>query len=129
MKTQAQFETFQNQILGKTIAKKKITLAEIQIVTEGVAKYAGLTFKLDKPAFTSLMRILGISKALRAKLIKDFGKNFVEKLIEIMSARTEGHKAEIQMLVDVQKKTILNFVQGTNSMISNKGFLKYLSSV
>ena len=127
--TQDQFLSFKEQILGKTIAKKRVTLAEIQIISESVAKYAGLTFKLDQPAFNSLMRILGISKQLRNKMIKDFGNNFVEKLIEIMSARTQGHKAELSMLVDVRKKTILNFAQGDRTMVSNTSYLSEVENI
>ena len=127
--TSDQFLSFKDQILGKTIAKKRITLAEIQIITDSVARYAGLTFKLDNAAFSSLMRILGISKQLRNKMIKDFGNNFVEKLIEIMSARTQGHKSELTMLVDVRKKLILNFNQGERSMVSNTSYLSEVENI
>lgn len=127
--TQDQFLSFKDQILGKTIAKKRVSLSEIQIITDSVARYADLTFKLDKAAFSSLMRILGISKQLRNKLIKDFGTNFVEKLIEIMSARTQGHKAELIMLVDVKKKTILQFSQGERTMISNSSYLSEVEHI
>ncbi len=124
-----QFENFKNEILGRQIARKKISLSEIQIITDSVAKYSGITFKLDDAAFRALLRILGISKGLRAKLIQDFGANFVEKLIEIMSAKTGGSKAEVIMLVDIKEKKILNFLYSEVGMITNQSYFSEIEHV
>jgi hypothetical protein len=124
-----QFNQFKEQVLGRQIARKKISLSEIQIISDSVAKYAGLTFKLDDAAFRSLLRVLGISKGLRAKLIHDFGANFVEKLIEIMSAKTGGNKSEVIMLVDIREKKILNFLYSEVGMISNQSYFSEIEHV
>tara|TARA_R110000803_G_scaffold19482_2_gene50939 strand:+ start:247 stop:1341 length:1095 start_codon:yes stop_codon:yes gene_type:complete len=127
--TNDQFDKFKDTVLNRHIARKNISLGEIQIISDSVAKYAGLTFKLDDAAFKSLLRILGISKGLRSKLIKDFGANFFEKLIEIMSAKTQGNKSSIVMMVDVRKKTILNFLTSDIAMVSNQSYFKEIEHV
>lgn len=127
--TSQEFDTFKENVLSQKITRKKVSLGEIQIITEGVAKYAGLTFRLDPAAFTSLLAVLGISKSLRGKLIKDFGINFAEKLIEIMSSKSSGVKAELVMLVDVKSKTILNFLRSDTAMISNTTYFNEVTNI
>jgi len=120
---------FKDTVLSRHIARKNISLGEIQIISDSVARYADITFKLDDAAFKSLLRILGISKGLRSKLIKDFGANFFEKLIEIMSAKTQGNKSSIVMMVDVRKKTILNFLTSDIAMVSNQSYFSEIEHV
>lgn len=127
--TQDQFMNFKDEVLNRHIARKKISLTEIQIISDSVARWNGITFKLEDAAFKALMRVLGISKGLRQKLIKDFGANFVEKLIEIMSAKTNGSKSEVVMMVDVRKKTILNFLHSEIGMISNQSYFNEVEHV
>jgi len=57
-----QFDKFKDNVLSRHIARKNISLGEIQIISDSVARYADITFKLDDAAFKSLLRILGISK-------------------------------------------------------------------
>ena len=127
--TNDQFDKFRDSVLDRKIARHPISLAGIEIVSESVAKYGGIHFKLDKPAFSSLIRVLGISKGLRNTLLKTHGINFVDKFIASIAKKLEGSKAEVIMMIDTKNKTILNFLQSEDHMLSNTSYFKEVESV
>ena len=129
LRNDQQFAEFKQRVLSKNIKRKRVSLSEINIISDSVAKYAGLTFKLSESAFKSLMRHLNISKGFRDNLIKEFGTNFVDKLISIMSSSIKNRNLDVVMLVDLNTKTILNFLPNDEFMISNDQFFTEIEKI
>ena len=127
--TSSQFTDFTQGVLTNQVAKKKASLAEIQVISESAAKYAGITFQLSKTAFQQLLRSAGITKSLRSKMIKDFGKHFFDKMLEILSANTKGNNSELVMVVDIRKKLIVSFMKSEHDMISNTTFIPEMERI
>jgi len=127
--TSDNFAKFKEEVLSRKIARQRISLAGLEIISEDVAKYGGVHFHMTKPAFNSLLKILQISKGLRNSLIKTLGVNFVDKFIATITSRLDSNKAESVMVIDIKKKTILNFLSSADQMLSNESYFKEVEKV
>ena len=127
--TGEQFAKFKEDVLTRKIARQRISLSGLEIISEDVLKYGGIHFKMTKKAFASLLKTLQISKGLRNSLIKTMGVNFVDKFISTVTSRLEGNKNEAVIVVDVAKKTILNFLKTGDEMLSNHSYFKEVEKV
>ena len=116
------FAKFKEDVLTRKIARKQISLSGLEFISEDVVKHGGVHFKMTKKAFTSLLKTLQISKGFRNSLIKSLGVNFVDKIIATITSRLEGNKNSAVIIVDVAKKTILNFLPDANAILSNQTY-------
>jgi hypothetical protein len=128
-KTQADFNQFKEQVLSQKIGRKKVTLGELRLITDSVVEYAGLNFVLSSSAFTSLTRLSGISKQMRANLIKEYGNDFASKMVSTLTKVMSNSKKDIVMLINLNKRTIINFVQSDNVMLPNETYLNTIEKV
>ena len=123
------FNVFKEQVLSKKIGRKKITLGELRLVTDSVAEYAGLNFVLSSQAFSALSRMSGISKKMRQNLVQQYGPNFAQKMVSTLTKIMSNSKKDITMLIDINKRTIINFVQSDNVMLPNETYINTIERV
>jgi hypothetical protein len=123
------FAELKDAVLSKRIGRKQISLSEIQILSDAAVEINGLVLALNKDAFKSLLRIVGITNQLRKNIIKEYGDAFADRLVSILGKSLGTSKGNVVLLIDIKKKTILNIVQNANSMISNEVYLDNVEKV
>lgn len=130
METKAiDFMKFKNEVLSQKIGRKKVTLGELRLVTETLIEYAGLNFTLSKDAFSSLSRISGISKKMRQNLIQEYGSDFATKMVTTLTKVMSNSKKDIIMLIDLNKRNIINFVHSEYAMMPNETYLNTIGQI
>lgn len=117
------FEDFKTEVLSKRIGRKRINLNEIKVISENAIEYAGLTFALSNQAFKSLLRQSGITGKKRRDIIQTYGAEVADKLVSMLTRVLSNSKVSITMLIDMNTKTVLNFSNSNESMISNEVYL------
>jgi hypothetical protein len=127
--TKTSFETFKTEVLSKRIGRKKVNLNEIKVISDCAIEYAGLTFALSDDGFKSLLRQTGISAKKREAIIRQYGADFADKLVSMLTRVLADSKSSIVMIIDMNKRKVLNFAKAEESMISNEVYLDEVEKV
>ena len=56
---------FKETVLSKKIVKKQVSLSEIKLLSDEIVELNGVILSLDKTAFKSLLKMVGISNQMR----------------------------------------------------------------
>ena len=129
MSNQAKFNQFREEVLSKRIGRKQVSLGEIRLVSDSAIHYNGVPLALAPAAFSSLLKIVGISKALRKNLIKQYGDSFADNLVSTLGKAMNTSKGNVTLLIDMRKKRVVNIVKSSEQMISNESYLKNVERI
>ena len=83
----------------------------------------GIPLALSKEGFSSLLRLINISKQIRTNLIKTMGVSYTDSLVSNMSKAMGENKGNVVLLVDRRKKLVINIVKSAEAMIPNERYL------
>jgi hypothetical protein len=123
------YEEFKTEILSKKIGRKSVSLSEIRLIAESAIEVNGVSLALSPSGFTSLLRIVGISKQMRLNLIKQYGDSFADALVSSLSKAMGTTKGNVILLIDMRKKRVLNIVKSSESMLDNEAYLRQVENV
>jgi len=129
MDTVQTFDTFKQDVLSKKIGRKQVSLSEIRLISDSALEINGLTLALSTEGFTSLLKIVGISKQLRRNLIKQYGDSFADNLVSTLGKALNASKSNVTLLIDMRKRKVINIVTNSKVMISNESYLSNVERV
>jgi hypothetical protein len=127
--TQEKFTAFKAEVLSKRIGRKLVKLNELRLIGDSVIEYAGLPFALSSDAFKALLKISGITAKTRDKIIEKYGDDFADQIVSMLTKIMGESKQDMVMLIDMNKKQVINFTENAKSMISNEAFLGQIEKV
>ena len=123
------FNNFKEEVLSKRIGRKQVSLSEIRLLTDSAIEINGLTLALAPAGFTSLLKIVGISKQLRKNLIKQYGDSFADNLVSTLGRAMGSSKGNVTLLIDMRKKRVVNIVSSSETMIANESYLNQVEKI
>lgn len=120
--------------IAKQPLRRTVNLAEIDIVDDEKIQYKGSTIKINKQAFSDLMRILKIPTAF----IQRFGdlmedkpaekQRFINTIKNILGDRGSSGRT-VTLVLDQSTRTIIAVHKTARNLISNASFIDVVSSV
>jgi hypothetical protein len=123
------FKQFKEEVLSKKIGRKQVSLSEIRLISESAIQINGLALALAPAGFSSLLKIVGISKQLRKNLIKQYGDSFADNLVSTMGKAMGASKGNVTLLIDMRKKRVVNIVRSSEQMVSNESYLNNVERI
>lgn len=129
MSTVTNYTAFKNEVLAKKIGRKQVSLSDIRLISDSAVEINGLALALAPAGFSSLLRIVGISKALRKNLIKQYGDSFADNLVSTLGKAMGVSKGNVTLLIDMRKKRVINIVTQSEQMISNESYLNNVERI
>jgi len=123
------YKQFKQDVLSKKIGRKQVSLSEIRLISDSAVEINGLALALAPAGFSSLLRIVGISKQLRRNLIKQYGDSFADNLVSTLGKAMGASKGNVTLLIDMRKKRVINIVSSTEFMISNESYLSNVERI
>ena len=123
------YSTFKQEVLAKKIGRKSASLSELRLISDSAIDYNGVILALSPQGFSSLLKMLNISKQLRTNLIKQYGAGFADNLVSTLSRAMGVSKDNVILLIDQRKRTVINIVASSESMISNESFLNNVENI
>lgn len=115
-------ESLNAQSLRKTVPVREITL-----IDEKTIEYRGSRIGITKGAFTSLMKLIGMSKQFAQKFEKLFNPEAKAQFINTMKnamATNRGGLNEMTLVLNPVSKTIVNFTKHSTELVSNTQFIQ-----
>ena len=123
------FNDFKNNVLAKKIGRKPVSLSNIRLISDSAVEIDGLALALSPAGFSSLLKIVGISKKLRKNLIVQYGASFADNLVSKLGTAMGDSKSDVILLIDMRKRKVVNIVTSSESMISNESYLNNVESI
>lgn len=123
------FKQFKEEVLSKKIGRKQVSLSEIRLISDTALEINGLALALAPSGFTSLLKIVGISKQLRKNLIKQYGDSFADNLVSTLGKAMGSSKGNVTLLIDMRKRRVVNIVANAESMIANESYLSNVEKI
>lgn len=123
------FEKFKQTVLAKRIGRKRVNLREIRLIDESLIEFAGIKLVLSDAAFKSLVKMSGITGKAKKRMVEEYGVDFATKMVGTLSKMMYDSTDSIIMLIDQDKRTVVNFTKSSQSMISNESYLSEVEKV
>lgn len=124
---QKKVETLEAQSLRRTVPFRDINLLD-----ETTIEYQGSRINITKPAFKSLLRLLGMSQQFAKKFENLFTpeakSQFINRMKDAMASNS-GNMSEITLIVNPVNKSIVSFAKGEDTKISNQQFVNVAEDI
>lgn len=115
-------ESLNAQALRKTVPVREITL-----IDEKTIEYRGSRIGITKGAFTSLMKLIGMSKQFAQKFEKLFNPEAKAQFINTMKnamATNRGGLNEMTLVLNPVSKLVVNITKHSTELVSNSQFVQ-----
>jgi hypothetical protein len=126
-----EFKQKKDIILSKKIRRVQTNWSAVKIISESACRVGNEMFALDKHAFKSILKLVGVTNTVRKNLMSSYGSMFTDKLIDTMKSGIGKKKGgEITLLIDENKRRIINIIGGgMKEMIPNSNYLNTVEKI
>jgi len=120
-------ETLESQALRKTVPFR-----DINLIDEKSIEYQGARIEITKPAFKSLLKLVGMSQQFAKKFENLFTSTaksqFINRMKDAMASNS-GNMSEINLILNPVSKQIVGFSKGEEIKISNDQFTQVAEDI
>ena len=126
----AEFKRKSQIAIANAPIRKEVALSSIEVIKENILKVDGTLIQMDTQGFKGVCKAIGLPIGFDKTFSESFGDKARQTLINKLKIATQSKgKTTVSLVVNPEKKKIIDVISKSTNIISNKSFLETTTQI